>query len=58
MSHFLLYLLHYVIVRTVYDSLRDHGLSGGALFAIAVLVLLAWHLVAVRRWHRRRRGAR
>lgn len=54
MTHFLLYLAHYVIARTIYDSLRQHGLSSGALLLLAAIALVVWHAVAWRRWRRRR----
>jgi hypothetical protein len=49
----LIYLLHYVIARTLYDVLVRHGVAPVAAFVAAGIVLFA-----LSRRHRRRRRAR
>jgi hypothetical protein len=44
-SSFLIYALHYVIVRTIYDGLLAHGASAVILAMVAVgLLALLWVL--------------
>lgn len=40
MSHFLTYMLHYVIARTVYDGARSVGVSPILMVVVAVVALV------------------
>jgi hypothetical protein len=40
MSHFITYMLHYVIARTVYDGARSVGVSPVVMVAVAVVALV------------------
>jgi hypothetical protein len=46
------YLWHYFVARGVFQMLRGHGVSSGAIVVIGLAVGVAWWLL-----HRRRRSA-